>query len=122
MSAITHNLDHIIASSSSSHPLQSRKSAIESKIKTVATRLGLSQHVGIKWVGFSDTPTAMLFKNTVHLPPWFLLKYEDIPSQFRITSIDDPRLNDQNFLNEMAKWMNGKIKEFGLSSTCDSTE
>ena len=50
--------------------------------------------------------------------PWFLFKYNDIPYHFRITDENDPRLFDQNFLNEFASWMNDKIREANLSSIC----
>ncbi len=91
---------------------------IKAKLRDFENRMGVSNSVDLSIIDFKQSPCAKLQKNRIQLPPWFLFKYDDIPLHLRVTDVNDPRLTDQNFLNEFAAWMNGKITEFGLTSLC----
>ncbi len=97
--------------------LETRKNALIQKVRTFENRIRAVTQLQsqIKIGHFNATPEAFPSENCIHLPSWFLLKYEDIPERFRIVNIDDPRLNNNQFLDEMAAWMKGKIIEFGLT-------
>jgi hypothetical protein len=118
-----------ISNYSSTNPLptsvfnfQTRQEELLQKIRIFENKLGMSHPVKMAIGNFDIMPQAHLLKNTIEIPPWLLFKTEDIPPQFCVANLDDPRLTDPNFLNEMADWMNGKIKESGLSSLCDPAD
>jgi hypothetical protein len=59
------------------------------------------------------------YNKMISIPLSFLLKVEDIPPAFRISGLNDPRFDDENFLGQVARWLNVKIKEAGLDSKCN---
>jgi hypothetical protein len=65
-----------------------------------------------------DSPHFKSIKNIIKVPSWFLFKYNDIPQNFRITNVNDPRLTDSSFLKAFAAFLNSKISESGLSCIC----
>jgi hypothetical protein len=93
-----------------------RLDEIKSKIRILESKMGMAKSVGLILGQFNETPCAQLKNNAISLPTWFLFKYEDIPLRFRMTDLNDPRLGDQNFLNELADWMNAKFYEAGVMS------
>lgn len=93
-----------------------RFNKIESKIRKLEAKMGVQKSVQLNIDKFSESPHASHANNMVVLPSWFLFKYEDIPSQFRLDSLNDRRLVDRRFLTELAGWMNEKFREAGLSS------
>ncbi len=95
-----------------------RMGELSRKLQDYETRLNLGTSAKLAVVGFSESPSALLNKNIVNIPSWFLFKYEDIPARFRVADINDPRLTNTGFLNEVAHWMNEKIGEAGLSGIC----
>ena len=50
----------------------------------------------------------------MQIPFWMLFRHEDIPFHLRRTEFNALKLTDQNFLNQLAVWMNVKINEAGL--------
>ena len=106
----------------STNPLQKRKDELSQKVRAFEQKLGMSAPCTLEFEGAGGTPHAEPISHTCVIPSWFLLKQEDIPQHLRITNMQDPRLNDKKFLNEMLEWMNGKIKEIhqlGLSTNAD---
>jgi hypothetical protein len=93
-----------------------RFNEIKSKIKLFEAKMGVEKNVNLALGEFDTTPCAMLQNNMIKLPTWFLFKYEDIPARFRVVNLDDPRIADNNFLNELAGWMNARFQEAGISS------
>jgi hypothetical protein len=89
---------------------------IKSRIRHLEGKMGVGKSVQLALNAFHKSPCAYLGQNTIKLPTWFLFKYEDIPAGFRVASLDDPRLLESHFLNELAAWMNEKFREAGLSS------
>ena len=87
-----------------------------SKIQDFGQKMKIPARVRLALGQFHSSPSAALGSYTIKIPTWFLFKYEDIPLRFRITDIDDPRLTDQNYLNDLAGWMNERFREAGLSS------
>jgi hypothetical protein len=63
-----------------------------------------------------------LVNDVIMLPPCDLFQGEDIPLAFRITDFDDPRLENLDFLNQVAGWMNTQFKEAGLSAVVCETD
>jgi hypothetical protein len=100
----------------SSFNLDVRLEEIRSRVRNLKGKMKVEQRVQLALGKFNETPCAFTIAKKIQLPPWFLFKYEDIPMRFRVTSFDDPRLVDQNFLNDLAAWMNEKFHEAGLSS------
>lgn len=76
--------------------------------------MGIHKRVEVSLCPFAESPHAQLKENVIQLPSWFLLRYDDIPQRFRIDDIDDPRIRDQDFLNDLARWINGKFREAGI--------
>ncbi len=93
-----------------------RFNEIRSKVQLFEGKMGVGKSVKLALGEFNAAPCAELQNNTIRLPTWFLFKYDDIPHRFHVANLDDPRLADQNFLNELARWMNEKFQEAGLSS------
>lgn len=87
-----------------------------SRVLFIENKMGLEKSSQLKIGKFHKSACAYLSKNLVRVPSWFLLKCEDIPAQFRITSMEDPRLCDENFLNSMAYWINEKFDKEGITS------
>ena len=52
---------------------------------------------------------------SVFINPLELIDLQKIPSQFHITDIEDPRLNDDEFLAEFVSWLSSYLKMDGLS-------
>jgi len=95
---------------------RARLDEIESKICTLKRKIGVDKIIKLALGQFSESPCAQLKNNTIKLPTWFLFRYDDLPQRFRIANLDDPRLEDLNFLEELAQWMNIKFREAGLLS------
>ena len=94
-----------------------RRDELLAKVREIENRLGLAQRVKLELSPFHETPCAVVAGNAIRLPTWFLFRYEDIPQRLRISDMEDPRLGDDHFLNELAEWMNTQFREAGLSST-----
>jgi hypothetical protein len=101
--------------------LQVRMNTVIQKIRTFESRLGKVNPCDIRIGEFEESAYADPSRNYMIIPSWFLIKHEDIPARFHVTSLDDPRLNDTQFLIDMAAWMGGKIKELGVSLKDTST-
>lgn len=95
---------------------------VKSKIRNLEEKMKIPKTVQLKLTSFNESPSAGIISNTIKIPIWFLFKYEDIPLRFRITDLDDPRLNDKNYLNCLAEWMNERFREAGLSSVIRKTD
>jgi hypothetical protein len=95
---------------------ETRFNEIKSKIKLFEGKMGVEKSVELALGEFNTSPCAVLQNNTIKLPTWFLFKYDDIPVRFRVVNLDDPRIADNNFLNELAGWMNARFQEAGISS------
>lgn len=106
----------------SSFNLDVRINDLNSKMKVFEEKMGVEKSVKLALDEFNTTPVAILEKNTIQLPTWFLFKYEDIPPRFRIADLEDARLTDQNFLNELTEWMNAIFRGAGLSSVIRRTD
>ncbi len=94
-----------------------RTNELLSRIREIENRLGLAHSAKFELSPFHETPCAVVIRNAIRLPTWFLFRYEDIPHRFRISDMEDPRLADNRFLSELAEWMNTQFREAGLSST-----
>jgi len=99
-----------------SHTAQMRLNEIKSKIKNLESKMGVQKSVNLSIGKFGEMACAKLGENTIQLPPWFLFNYEDIPERFRVSNVDDHRLRDPDFLNDLAGWMNEKFQQAGISS------
>lgn len=77
--------------------------------------MGVQNRVEVKLCPFAESPHALLGQNVIGLPSWFLFRYDDIPERFRLASVDDPRVTNRDFLNDLAGWINGKLQEAGIS-------
>ncbi len=104
-----------ISSLSFSRIADLRLGEIKSKIQSLESRMGVQKPVEVKFCPFAESPHALLRENVIQLPSWFLLRYDDIPERFRLASVDDPRVTNQDFLNDLAGWINGKLQEAGIS-------
>lgn len=91
---------------------------IREKLRHFESKMGISKSVDLTIGDFGDSACAHLGQDRITLPSWCLFKYEDIPERFRISDLSDPRIVDRDFLNELATWMNDKIRGSGLSSIC----
>ncbi len=96
--------------------MNTRFEELKSKIQSLESQMGIKKKVRLEFCEFNKPCQAFLNKNIVKVSTWFLFKPDDIPPKFRITTTDDPRLVDDSFLNELSDWMNGKLREMGLSS------
>lgn len=92
-----------------------RLAEIKSKIQNLENRMGVQNRVEVKLCPFAESPHALLRENVIQLPSWFLFRYDDIPERFRLASVDDPRVTNRDFLNDLAGWINGKLQEAGIS-------
>lgn len=97
---------------------QSRFEEFQNKLRDYEKKMNLLNPVDLSIVDFRKSAHAKLSSRSIHLPSWFLFKYEDIPARFLINDMNDPRLVNPVFLNEFAGWINGKISEMGLTSFC----
>ncbi len=104
-------------SSSYSNFANLRLQEIQAKIQNLESKMGIEKSAQLEIVEFKKSPCAHHTgqRDTIDLPSWFLLKYEDIPQRFRITCNDDPRLVDVNFLNDLAGWINRQFQEAGIT-------
>jgi hypothetical protein len=95
-----------------------RLQEIQGKIQNLESKMGIEKSTKLEIIEFKKSPCAHHTRqgDTIKLPSWFLLKYEDIPHRFRITNNDDPRLVDINFLNDFAGWINRQFQEAGITS------
>lgn len=102
--------------------IDERMDELRQKIHKFGTRLGISQRIleecTLSFDSFSLDCGMNSLRNIILVPPWFLFHYEDIPAQFRVTDLLDPRVSDHQFLNDLADWMNEKISAAGLTSLC----
>lgn len=102
--------------SSQSNELQTRKNELIQKIRTIESRLGKTHPCNIQIGKFEASAYADTLKNSMIIPSWYFIKYDEIPANFRINNLDDPRLDNDQFLNDLSAWMEGKIKELGMTS------
>lgn len=91
---------------------------ISQKLDLFADELGIRDKISLAIGQFNSRPTALLAENSVQVPFWFLFRYQDVPAQFRLTNINDPRITDDRFLSQLAAWMNQKIVGAGLGAIC----
>lgn len=108
---------------------QIRNNELCQKVKNFKNKLGMEKQPGLEIKGLETTPQAKIVTNitsqdkldtrdswvtssSIILPSWFLLKFGDLPPYLHITNISD--LNDENFLNEMNRWIHEKMKQLGL--------
>ncbi len=91
-----------------------RFSALESQLSNFGHLMGLKNKVELRIRRCCENASANSRQSRVNVPSWFLFKPEDIPLQFRISSIDDPRLDDENFLASFGRWIEGTLAQAGL--------
>jgi hypothetical protein len=114
-----------VASISRVHPnqvsipeYQVRLNELQTKVQNLGRRIGTNTNIKFEITNSFDSPSASSFSNVIHIPAWFLIKYDDIPATFRLTDTNDPRLGDSRFINQFANWLNGKFSQMGLSTRC----
>jgi hypothetical protein len=94
----------------------SRFNEYKTKCNNLKEIYNIKDEVKLDIGGFNSGPSTDRWTKTVTIPISFLLKVEDIPAQFRVSGLEDPRINDENFLRQVAQWLNTKISE-GFGST-----
>jgi hypothetical protein len=99
-----------------------RREEVLQKIRFFEKEMGISRPVTLGIRAFHKSACVDLNQRIIEVPFWFLFRPEDVPEQFRIRTLNDPRLTDNHFLNQMAGWINGKIQEAGLTSICRPTD
>lgn len=99
-----------------------RFNEISQKLGLFADKLGIRDKISLAIGQFKSRPTALLTENKIRVPSWFLFRYEDVPAQFRLIHLNDPRINDDAFLSQLASWMNQKIADAGLSAFCQTAD
>lgn len=112
------NFSNTIPLTSSSFDYGRRSEELRQKMRFFETAFGMNEQISLTVGDFTSSPCAKFPENTMQIPSWFLFRAEDIPVRFHIANLDDPRMTDPNFLNQMADWMNEKIREAGLTSLC----
>lgn len=95
---------------------QDRVACLKSRVQDLERRMGLENRVTLAITSFNKSPAAVQQKNVIRLPSWFLLRYEDIPPHLHVQDVNDPRLSDPHFLNQVADWMNRTLGSMGVST------
>lgn len=95
----------------------SRIAEYKTKCDNLKNIYNIKDEIKLDVAGFNSGASTNRWTKTVSIPISFLLKVEDIPAQFRVSGLEDPRINDQNFLGQVAQWLNTKVSEgFGSNS------
>src|SRR6267154_3472703 len=84
---------------------QTRVKELNEKLQDSKQKMSLTSKIDLSLIGFKPAQ-ANITDKIVELPSWFLFKYDDIPPRFIINDINDPRLVNDQFLNEFAAWIN----------------
>ncbi len=98
-----------------------RLQEIHTKLRGFEKRIGLPFSVDVSIVRSEEPPSTFPHRRIIQIPTWFLFKLEDIPHHFRISDSNDPRLDNPEFLNHFAFWMNERLKEQGQAPLCHQT-
>ncbi len=93
---------------------QPRINEINQRIKFFEKKYGVIKSAELA-IGSFQSSAALVQKKIVKVPSWFLFHCDDIPSRFRITGPDDPRIVDDPFLKDFGNWLNEKFREFGIT-------
>lgn len=107
---------------SNSFSYNQRSEELLNRIHYFEKEMGISEPVSLKIRKFHKSACAHLNKHVVKVPFWLLFRHEDVPAQFLLRDLQDPRLLDSAFLTQMAAWMNQKIQEAGLTHFCRPTD
>jgi hypothetical protein len=126
----THQHQSIASPPLPTFELSQRKQELEVKVQKLASQICSGNSVRTRIEHFSSGPhqfdtntfTCSLrypfftkeSQPEIGLPSYFLFKSEDIPAQFKIQDINDPRLDDDDFLKNFAEWMNAVNRKYHL--------
>ena len=92
---------------------------LQTKVRDYEKKMNILNPVDLSIIKFHKSARAKSGRaRSVNLPSWYLFKHEDIPDRFRIADLNDRRLVNSAFLNDLAGWMNEKIREMGLTTVC----
>ena len=91
---------------------------LRQKMRFLESKLGISKPADLSVGAFNSSPCAKFATNSIQIPAWFLFRHDDIPAEFQVANITDPRITDRGFLNTLATWMNHKIGQAGLTTIC----
>src|ERR1043165_7510643 len=101
----------------SSFNAQERVNGLKEKLHDISQKMSLSSIPELSLSGF-EVAYSNSKKKIIGIPSWFLLKQEDIPPRFLVDDVNDPRLTNDQFLNEFSNWINDTLKDSGLASVC----
>lgn len=100
----------------------SRFNEYKTKCNNLKEIYNIKDEIKLDIAAFNSSICANRWTKSISIPISFLLKVEDIPAQFRVSGLEDPRINDENFLRQVAQWLNTKISEgFGSNVPSVST-
>lgn len=103
-------------------PLRERYSDLHARVNQLAKRMQV-QHLDdlpVKIVEFRTTPYTK--NSSIYLSPLFLFRVEDIPLQFHVADLNDPRLSNRQFLREFQTWVNNSLRNAGIKSLCRDSD
>lgn len=102
--------------------LPQRITEIQSQVYDLKNKFKIEKPIKVAIRDFAKSACAKFKDHSIRVPSWMLFKQEDIPSEFIIDDINDPRLYDRSFISRLADWMNTKIREANLSTICRSVD
>ena len=99
---------------SASFNYEKRFSDLQGKLRDFEERIALGKKVNFAIRSFTGSAYARFDRNEIKLPSWCLFKPEDIPPCYRISDVNDPRLDDDVFLNTFGVWITDTLLRAGL--------